>query len=166
MRLKNRVSLESLMEGVTVRENIIASAKEIFSSMLMMDIVETGTNDKEVVPLIDSISGVIGLAGTHKGVLAVHLPHTVAIAVTSSFLGMDVEEMNSDVEDAVGELANMLGGNVKSILSEKGRDINLSLPTTISGHHYDYQSNKEAERIFIKFTCEPGEFAVELLLEK
>jgi chemotaxis protein CheX len=154
------------MEGVAVREKIIESAKEIFSSMLMMDIVEMDTNDKEVLPLIDSISGVIGLAGTHKGVLAVHLPHVVAIAVTASFLGMDVEEMNSDVEDAVGELANMLGGNVKSILSEKGRDINLSMPTTISGRHYDYQSNKDAERIFLKFKCEPGEFTVELLLEK
>lgn len=149
-----------------MRERIIESAKEIFSSMLMMEIVDVESDENQVAPLIDSISGVIGLAGTHKGVLAIHLPHKVAIAVTSSFLGMDVEEMNNDVEDAVGELANMLGGNVKSILSEKGRDINLSLPTTISGSHYDYQSNQDADRYYIKFQCEPGEFAVELLLEK
>jgi chemotaxis protein CheX len=149
-----------------VRERIIESAKEIFSSMLMMDISALEETKTEMHPLVDSISGVIGLAGTHKGVLAIHLPHRVAIAITSSFLGMDVEEMNSDVEDAVGELANMLGGNVKSILSEKGRDINLSLPTTISGRHYDYQPNKDAERIFIQFRCETGQFTVELQLEK
>ena len=149
-----------------MRERIIDSAKEIFSSMLMMEIDAVESDDREALPLVDSISGVIGLAGTHKGVLAIHLPHSVAIAVTSSFLGMDVEEMNNDVEDAVGELANMLGWNVKSILSEKGRDINLSLPTTISGRHYDYQSNKEADRTYIRFHSEPGEFAVELLLEK
>ena len=149
-----------------MRERTIESAKEIFSSMLMMEIVEVESDESGALPLVDSISGVIGLAGTHKGVLAIHLPHVVAIAVTSSFLGMDVEEMNNDVEDAVGELANMLGGNVKSILSEKGRDINLSLPTTISGRQYDYQSNKEADRTLIRFRCEPGEFTVELLLEK
>lgn len=155
-----------MKEVVELREKIIESAKEIFSSMLMMEISPMEKNEKETHPLVDSISGVIGLAGTHKGVLAIHLPHNVAIAITSSFLGMDVEGINSDVEDAVGELANMLGGNVKAILSEKGRDINLSLPTTISGSNYDYQSNKDAERIFITFRCEPGQFTIELQLEK
>jgi chemotaxis protein CheX len=149
-----------------VRERIIESAKEIFSSMLMMEISAIEETKAETHHLVDSISGVIGLAGTHKGALAIHLPHRVAIAITSGFLGIDVEEMNSDVEDAVGELANMLGGNVKSILSENGRDINLSMPTTISGHDYDYQSNKDAERIFIMFRCETGQFTIELQLEK
>jgi chemotaxis protein CheX len=162
-----RLALEhNNWEVVELREKIIESAKEIFSSMLMMEITAGEDVNTESLPLTDSISGVIGLAGTHKGVLAIHLPHKVAIAITSSFLGMDVDEMNSDVEDAVGELANMLGGNVKSILSEKGRDINLSLPTTISGKHYDYQPNKDAERIHISFACEPGDFSVELQLEK
>lgn len=150
-----------------MRERIIESVKEIFSTMLTMETSATeemGTED--VLPHVDSISGVIGLAGTHKGVLAVHLPNRVAMAITSSFLGMDIDEMNSDVEDAVGELANMLGGNVKSILSEKGKDISLSMPTTISGRHYDYQSNKDAERIFIPFRCETGQFTIELQLEK
>ncbi|MBU1564340.1 MAG: chemotaxis protein CheX [Proteobacteria bacterium] len=150
-----------------LRERIIESAKEIFSTMLMMEISATeDIMSGDTIPHIDSISGVIGLAGTHKGVLAIHLPNRVAMAVTSGFLGMDVDEINSDVEDAVGELANMLGGNIKSILSEKGRDINLSMPTTISGRHYDYQSNKDAERILIQFRCEAGHFTVELQLEK
>ncbi len=149
-----------------MKDKIIDSVKEIFSSMLMMEISAIDAVETEVLPLIDSISGVIGLAGTHKGVLAIHLPHKVAIGITSNFLGMDVDEMNSDVEDAVGELANMLGGNVKAILSENGRDINLSLPTTISGRHYDYQPNKDAERIIILFMCEIGQFKVELQLEK
>ena len=149
-----------------MRERIIDSAKEIFSSMLMMEISAIEETQTVGHHLVDSISGVIGLAGTYKGVLAVHLPHRVAIAITSGFLGMDVEEMNSDVEDAIGELANMLGGNIKSILSEKGRDINLSMPTTISGHDYDYQSNKDAERTFIQFECQTGQFTIELQLEK
>lgn len=149
-----------------MRERIIESAKEIFSSMLMMEISAIEETKTEVHPFVDSISGVIGLAGTHKGILAIHLPYSVAIAITSSFLGMDVLEMNSDVEDAIGELANMLGGNVKSILSEKGRDISLSMPTTISGKHYDYQPNKDAERTLIQFGCASGLFTVELQLEK
>jgi chemotaxis protein CheX len=88
------------------------------------------------------------------------------MAITSSFLGMDVDEIGEDVEDAVGELANMLGGNIKTILSERGRDIELSMPSTISGREYDFQPTKEADRIAIQFVCEVGKFGVELQLEK
>lgn len=147
-------------------EKIIESAKEIFSTMVMMEIAVNGEPTTKSVALHESISGVIGLAGTHKGVLAIHIPNKVAMAITSAFLGMDVDGINEDVEDAVGELANMLGGNVKSILSENGRDINLSLPSTITGQDYDFQPTKEAERIIIPFRCDAGEFAIDLQLEK
>ena len=147
-------------------EKIIESAKEIFSTMVMMEINVNGDQLKKSVPLTESISGVIGLAGTHKGVLAIHIPNEVAMTITSSFLGMDVDVINEDVEDAVGELANMLGGNVKSLLSENGRDIDLSLPSTITGQQYDFQPTSDAERIIIPFRCDAGEFTIDLQLEK
>ncbi len=149
-----------------ISEKIIESAKEIFSTMVMMEITAKGDNMTESLPMTESISGVIGLAGTHKGVLAIHIPNKVAMAITSSFLGMDVDEVNADVADAVGELANMLGGNVKAILSENGRDIDLSLPSTISGQQYDFQPTNEVERLIIPFSCDAGEFAIDFQLEK
>ncbi len=148
-----------------LREKIIESAKEIFATMIMMEVSVTD----EVAgsqTLEDSISGIIGLAGTYKGVLAIHLPNVVAMAITSSFLGMEVDTIDEDVEDAVGELANMLGGNVKTILSEKGRDIDLSLPSTISGKSYEFQRKKNAEFINIPMGCDAGFFSIELQLEK
>ncbi len=147
-------------------EKIIAAMQEIFSTMVMMEVEAGEPGQIPPSPLVESISGVIGLAGTHKGVLAIHLPNRVAMAITGSFLGMEVDEINGDVEDAVGELANMLGGNVKSILSEKGRDIDLSLPTTISGREYGFQSAREVEKILLPFVCAEGNFFVELQLER
>lgn len=149
-----------------LEEKIVASAREIFSSMIMMEIEVTDKVNREDHSLENSISGIIGLAGMRKGVLAIHLPYTVAMAITGNFLGMEVTEINEDVEDAVGELANMLGGNIKTILSEKGRDIELSMPSTITGIHYDFQTTKDAERHVIPFACEAGTFSVELQLEK
>ncbi|RPH41520.1 MAG: chemotaxis protein CheX [Desulfobulbaceae bacterium] len=149
-----------------IREKIIESTQEIFSSMVMMEVTALDESVTEGSVHTQSITGLIGLAGTYKGVLAIHMPNEVAMAVTSSFLGMDVEEINADVEDAIGELANMLGGNVKTILSESGRDINLSLPSTISGKEYNFQlASEAAERTVICFESQPGRFHVELQLE-
>ncbi|MEA3468985.1 MAG: chemotaxis protein CheX [Thermodesulfobacteriota bacterium] len=148
-----------------IQGKMIEATREIFSSMVMMDI-EVNEVMEDHGPLNDTITGMIGLAGTHKGVLAIHLPYSLAMAITSSFLVMDVKEINEDVHDAVGEIANMLGGNVKTILSEKGRDIDLSLPSTISGSQYSFQSDKAVDKVIIEFDTGNGTFMVEMDLEK
>jgi len=150
-----------------LREKIIESTQEIFSTMVMMEISVSPEPTLEATIHNESITGLIGLAGIHKGILAIHMPNKVAFAVTGSFLGMEVEEINADVEDAIGELANMLGGNVKTILSENGRDISLSLPTTISGQEYNFQqADTSAEKTIISFDTAAGSFQVELQFEK
>ncbi len=77
-------------------------------------------------------------------------------------LGMDVEEMGDDVNDALGEIANMLGGKVKMVLSKGGMDINLSIPTIISGEEYSINSMAESDTVVVPFTHEGQRFLVSL----
>nr|WP_321468763.1 chemotaxis protein CheX [uncultured Desulfobulbus sp.] len=148
-----------------ISDKIIESTIEIFTGMVMMDISVAGEPLQKLGPMKQSITGMVGLAGTHKGVLAVHFPKQIALAVTGSFLGMEVEEINEDVQDAIGEIANMLGGNLKTILSDRGKDIQLSLPSTISGEEYNFSSQAEAEQIILPFQAPSGVFYVEVELE-
>ena len=134
--------------------------------MVIMDISVEEEDLHDSGNLHDTITGLIGLAGTYKGVLAIHIPHPVAMAITGNFLGMEVSEINEEVEDAVGELANMLGGSVKMVLAENGRDIDLSLPSTISGASYTFQPSKDVEKVVVRFGTPSGPFLVELQLEK
>lgn len=147
------------------RQKIVDTTVEIFTSMIMMEVETSDREVEEHSRLKHSISGVIGLAGAFKGVLAIHLPKELAMKITSNFLGMDVDEINEDVEDAVGEIANMLGGDVKSFLSSSGSDIDLSLPSTISGEDYEFQSKSNAATYIVPFTCDGDDFTVELQLE-
>ena len=77
-----------------ISDKIIESTIEIFTGMVMMDISVAGEPLQKLGPMKQSITGMVGLAGTHKGVLAVHFPKQIALAVTGSFLGMEVEEIN------------------------------------------------------------------------
>ncbi len=148
-----------------INEKLIESTIEIFTGMVMMDISVAGEPLATVGPLKQSITGMVGLAGTHKGVLAVHFPKQVALDVTSSFLGMEVDQINDDVQDAIGEIANMLGGNLKTILSDRGKDINLSLPSTIYGDEYAFSSQAEVDQVILPFQAPSGVFYVEVELE-
>lgn len=149
-----------------VSDKIIESTKEIFTSMVMMEIEVAGPPMESIGPLSQSITGMVGLAGVHKGVLAIHIPNQVAFDITGSFLGMEVSEINADVQDAIGEIANMLGGNLKTILSDKGKDIQLSLPSTISGDQYNFTSQAEVDQIILPFKAPSGTFFVEVELER
>ena len=149
-----------------ISDKIIESTIEIFTSMVMMDISVAGDLMQKIGPLKQSITGMVGLAGTHKGVMAVHFPNQIAQDVTSSFLGMEVNDINEDVQDAIGEIANMLGGNLKTILSDRGRDIQLSLPSTISGDQYSFSSQADADQVIIPFQAPSGIFYVEVELER
>ena len=148
-----------------ISDRIIESTIEIFTGMVMMEVSVAGELIKKLGPLKQSITGMVGLAGTHKGVLALHFPKQIGLDVRGSFLGMDVEEMNEDVQDAIGEIANMLGGNLKTILSDRGKDIQLSLPSTISGDEYNFSSQADTEQLIIPFQAPSGIFYVEVELE-
>lgn len=150
----------------TLPKKISSAVDEIFSSMIMMNIEQGPRIEGTINPLKSAITGMIGLAGTHKGMLAIHLPVGLAKTITGNFLGIEVEEIDEDVQDAIGELANMLGGSLKGILSENGKDIQLSLPSTIFGDEYRFQSHDKGEAYILPFVADETQFLVELRFQQ
>ncbi len=145
---------------------VIAATKEIFSTMVLMELHEDYPLKEAVTRLRCSITGMVGLAGSYTGVLSIHCPQSLAMAITSNMLGMEVDEIGEDVFDALGEIANMLGGHVKQVFSSGGLDINLSLPTVISGEEYCVNCMADKDCVIIPFTWEESKFLVGLTLRK
>ncbi|MCD6580827.1 MAG: chemotaxis protein CheX [Desulfuromusa sp.] len=143
-------------------QDIADATQEIFSSMVMLDVTPGEPFKRADSTLVNSISGIIGLAGTIKGMLAIHLPDKAALAVTTAFLGMDVEEIDEDVCDAIGELANMLGGSMKAILDPNGSKVQLSMPSAIHGEEYAVDCLADAESVTVPFAFNGQTFMVEL----
>ena len=147
-------------------QNISDLTQEIFSSMVMLDVTPGEPFERPDNKLTDSISGIIGLAGEIKGMLAIHLPSEAALAITTAFLGMDVEEIDEDVCDAIGELANMLGGSMKTILDPGGSNIQLSMPSAVHGEEYAVDCLAGAESVTVPFTFNGQTFIVELQISQ
>lgn len=146
--------------------NIADATVEIFQTMLMMDVTPDLPLSERTRSYNCSVSGMVGMAGSYRGMVAIHAPDSVAMAITSSFLGLEVEEINGDVKDAFGELANMLAGNIKMMLSSGGRDIQLSIPSTICGQEYHIDWPPGSDGVMVPFATTAGNFLVELRLQK
>ena len=76
----------------------------------------------------------VSLTGSWKGAVLVEYPLAEALFFTSRLISIPIpEELTDDVRDAVGELGNMIGGNLKSILPG---GVELSLPSVVWGSDY------------------------------
>ncbi|MCF6178730.1 MAG: chemotaxis protein CheX, partial [Geopsychrobacter sp.] len=75
-------------------EQIVAATCEIFSSMIMLEVTPEEPTTRTDTAFENSITGMVGLAGSVRGNLSIHLPAKVATDVTAAFLGMEVESIN------------------------------------------------------------------------
>jgi PAS domain S-box-containing protein len=84
----------------------------------------------------ESTSSTVGFAGMYSGSVTIHCSTVLAGAVAARMAGSDSVHEYESVHDAMGELANVLAGEIKQLLSAGGLDIQLSTPSTVSGSHY------------------------------
>jgi len=166
MTLNMAVSQSANLQEEDLRGYVIHATKEVFGTMVMMDVQDCFPLREPVTKFQCSITGMVGLAGTYTGILSIHCPRPLALCITSNMLGMVVDEVGEDVNDALGEIANMLGGYVKQVLSKGGLDISLSIPTVISGEEYTINAMADSDCVIIPFTHESNRFLVGLKLSK
>ncbi len=144
-----------------IGEEIVKGTKDVFSTMLMVEL-ESETVCKSCT-IESNLTSMIGLGGSIRGMLAIHCPVSVATAITGSFLGMEVEEINEDVKDAVGEIANMIAGNLKVSYASVDMKIELAIPTSIIGESFVVSGIADASRVIAPLSMPAGKFWVELL---
>ena len=98
------------------------------------------------------ISGIIALSGEATGAVAISLKSDTAFRVTKILTGEDHNYFDSYVTDAVGEIINIIVGNVKKNFEEELR-IKISLPTIVKGVAHAIVWPSEKTRILcIPFT--------------
>jgi chemotaxis protein CheX len=112
------------------------------------------------------VSGIIGLGGEATGAVVLNFPEAVAIAAVSRFVGEEASTITSNVVDGVGELTNIIAGDAKNRLLQKGYKFEIGLPKMVTGRNYITAQNKSVPCIVISFTSDLGKFCIEVSLKK
>jgi chemotaxis protein CheX len=89
------------------------------------------------------VSAVIGFTGEACGAVIISMQKNVAIKLTDKLTGSPHTVMDDDVIDAIGEIVNIIAGNVKQKVEETMKMI-ISLPTIVqgSGHLVKWPGNQ------------------------
>ena len=110
------------------RDSIISIFNTIFGAEPKLTSGEDGTN------LGDGVVGIISFMGDVNYIIMLALPKDSAIAMASKFCGFDIDYNSPDMGDVVGELANVLAGDIVARMSKADFKVTMSLPTIMRGH--------------------------------
>jgi chemotaxis protein CheX len=148
-------------------ELVTSAVTELFDTMLGMKMlavpVQPGFGSDEA-----HVAGVVGFVGKLGGVVYVYTTKSFARHITATLLGLkDTEIAGSEmVNDAMGEMANMLVGQMKSRLTDRGIACVLTIPSVVRGSHFSVEATTSIEghifnfasgenRVFIQFLLKP-----------
>jgi chemotaxis protein CheX len=80
-----------------------------------------------------SVVGIISFIGDATWSLALVVPEGTAPTLAEKFTGFPIPFAAADMTDAIGELANVLAGEVIAQLERRGMKARMSLPVTLRG---------------------------------
>jgi len=122
---------------------------------------------KDEFESIWDISGIIGLSGDANGAVAISLTEDTAFELTRILTGTEHTTIDKYVTDAMGEIINIIAGNVKNIYEKKHR-IRITMPSIIKGKaHSIVWPSEKARIICIPFTIfEKQEFCLSIAVEQ
>ena len=109
------------------------------------------------------ISGVIGLVSdTFTGSVVISFPKNTFLKIISRMLGEEYTEINKDIQDGAAELTNMIFGQAKVSLNEKGYGLKTAIPSVVSGDNHTVQSLTNGPQVVVPFETDVGPFFIEI----
>lgn len=143
------------------------AVREVFISMLSLKLT-----DEPPAPLANEstgqIAGSVGFIGQANGVIYLFAEVDFARILTARMLGISEAEVEEDemVNDAIGELSNMIGGYVKSRLCDAGWSCILTIPSIVRGQQLSIERVAQITRRVLRFSAESHQVLVELLVKE
>lgn len=140
----------SMITAVSLRDALLDSAREVFETMVFMAVEEASdeTGDLGNTCLLGSIT----FKGNWEGCLAVCCDTACAQTIAANMLGMlSPEELRpDDISDAIGEIANMVMGAVKSRIQNESGNVEVSIPCVVQGRELKNSLGERAQQVQVR----------------
>ena len=144
----------------------IESTLRSLEMMASIKAEKAGLELKEDLVTTYDISSIIGLTGETSGSIIISVPAKLACRIASNMLMEEVTALNQSVEDAIGEIGNIVVGDARRALIQEGYQLNISVPTVVVGTGHKISRSSSVPCIGIPFTTDFGDFEVNVGLQE
>lgn len=110
------------------------------------------------------VSGIIGISGDVKGSLALSFSANCVLKIVSNMLGEQHTSIDGDIQDAVGEMTNMISGAARKKIEGLGYKLFAAIPTVVSGKNHSITHVMGGPSIIIPFETDDGPFVLDVCI--
>jgi chemotaxis protein CheX len=152
-----------MIDTITFESVLLDSVKEIFETMIFMDVARYNEPDRKLEG--DTLLGTITFKDAVKGCLSICCDKRCAKNIAISMLGLELtaELSKDEICDAIGEVTNMVMGSVKTRMRDVIGEVQVSIPTVVSGRELENSMGEGSIKTTIKVDVQ-NEYIVELSL--
>lgn len=156
------------MQASLVSESLKKAVEEVLGMYLMKKPILKDTQVKKENTGLKDISVVIGLASEKlEGVFIVSYDKKIIFEFMKNVLGEEVNEVNTDVIDASGELTNQICGVFRREFEKTGITLQGSTPSIVIGENHRVEIPSKIPRlVFLYQVDENKELVIEFGLIK
>jgi chemotaxis protein CheX len=155
---------EPVYESLRLAESLDEAVKSTFEVILGERPTCCGSVDDS--SLCPGMVGIIAVIGDVSWSLSLAFSSETAVRIAKKFAGFEIEYDSADMADVVGELANVLAGDVVARLDELGIKAALSLPTVARVSDLKLSEPGAVESLRLKYSTSEGTFLVGLAVGK
>lgn len=152
-------------EDIIIAKHFIQATQGVVQTMAGLSAEVGKPFIKKDTPQEGDISAVIGVTGDRKGTISVSFTQKAAKALLLGMLGDDVQDERKDMEDVVGEIANMVSGKARASLTDDELLLHGSTPTIVTGDGHSIHHKASGHPIAIPFELEGSGFTVEFCFD-
>lgn len=113
-------------------------------------------------PQADIAATVGVLSPAFNGTVVLGFQKESYLTIMSKFLAMEYTEITPDVEDGAAELLNVILGQAKVLLNDRGFELVQAVPAVIAGKEIRVFPAFVKRSILVPFQCELGSFYLEV----
>jgi chemotaxis protein CheX len=141
-------------------ENQIRSiVRSVWSTQLGLEIQDA--EGPAQPPLPETMTAAIHISGDYHGAIVLESSRIIIRLAASIMFDLPTEELvDADERDVIGELANVVAGNIKALIAGSN---SISLPTIIEGSDYRVSTLDVKSRTDFRFTLDGESMTVTIV---
>lgn len=146
------------MTEILTNDDLFELAQTVWSSMLDLELERADDSDGKVGDR--TLLALVQITGDWEGATTIECAAGLGTKFASTMFAMEPDDLDDEmVRDAMGELANMTGGNVKGVAPGQNT---LALPTVTEGAEgaTHIAHSRQLNRVVAKCSGEPIVFTV------
>lgn len=108
------------------------------------------------------VTGLINLNGEYTATVAITFTEECILKIVSNMFGEELTKVDDDIFDAVGELSNMIAGQVSLSITQYGESLKATFQKVLSESKHTIDHIVQKPILAVPFSTDNGDFTIEV----